>query len=386
MSDRPDSPSPHIFLSCGEASGERYGTRLVDALRARFPAARFSALGGDELATAGVELICRRDELSVMGFSEVVSALPAIWRARGRLRRHLVEGGVDLFVPIDYPGFNVGLAAHARKMGVSVFYLVAPQLWAWGGWRAGKLRRAVDRLGVLLPFEERYFRERGVAATWLGHPLVESYPKQASDQARRVREDRLSDESAVLTVGLLPGSRRQEITMLLPALLAAVAGLKRRVPNRKFRCIVSRAPGVEAALLDAATTAGCEVRDEPLTDLAGELDLSLVCSGTASLEIALAGVPHALAYRTSGLNYWLGKRLVCVEWIGLANLIMARNVVREYVQDDVTGEALSQDLADWLGNSARRAKFSSHVDALREMLGVPGCWERAATAAAELIV
>jgi len=148
MSDRPDSPAPHIFLSCGEASGERYGSRLVDALRIRFPEARFSALGGDELARAGVELICRRDELSVMGFGEVVSALPAIWRARGRLRRHLVQGGVDLFVPIDYPGFNVGLAVHARKQRIPVFYLVAPQLWAWGGWRVGKLRRAVDRLGV----------------------------------------------------------------------------------------------------------------------------------------------------------------------------------------------------------------------------------------------
>jgi lipid-A-disaccharide synthase len=385
MSDRQDSPSPHIFLSCGEASGERYGTRLVAALRTRFPAARFSALGGDELASVGVELICRRDEISVMGFGEVVSALPAIWRARNRMRRHLVDGGVDLFIPIDYPGFNVGLAVHARKQGVPVFYLVAPQLWAWGGWRVGKLRRAVDRLGVLLPFEERYFRERNIAATWLGHPLVESYPKPTSDQARRIREGRSSDESAVLTVGLLPGSRRQEITRLLPVMLAAVAGLKRLVPNRKFRCIVSRAPGVEAGLLEAATVAGHELSTAPLSDLASELDLSLVCSGTASLEMALAGVPHALAYRTSGFNYRLGKRLVRVEWIGLTNLIMARNVVREFVQDDVTAEAMSVDLADWLGNSARRAKFASHVDALREKLGTPGCWERTATAATELI-
>ncbi len=385
MPDRSDSRSPHIFLSCGEASGERYGARLVTSLRERFPSARFSALGGDELAEAGVDLICRRDDLSVMGVGEVLSALPAIWRARGRLRKHLGSSDVDLFIPVDYPGFNVGMAAFARKRKVPVFYLVAPQLWAWGGWRVGKLRRAVDTLGVLLPFEEKFFTERNVPATWLGHPLVEKYPKLPSAQALRARETRLGNSDTVLTLGLLPGSRRQELSQMLPVMLDACDGLKQRLPNRKFRCIVSRAPGVEIDRLAAAADAGHEIRQMPLAELTRELDLALVCSGTASLETALAGVPHALAYRTSTLTHFLAKRLVNVEHIGLANLIMGHSVVREFVQDDVTAEALAGDLADWLECGPRRAKFASHVDVLREKLGPPGFWDRAADAAAQLL-
>ncbi len=385
MSDRTRSATPHVFLSCGEASGERYGVSLMAAVRARCPDARFSALGGDELAAAGAEIVCRRDEVSVMGVAEVVRAWPAIRRARRRLRRHLERSGVDLFVPVDFPGFNLGLAALARRLGVPVFYLVAPQLWAWGGWRIGQVRRAVDRLCVLLPFEAPYFRDRGVPAVWHGHPLIERYGADRVEPARRVREMRLRDGSTTLRVGLLPGSRRQELEHMLPLMLAAFDGLQRRRPDRKFKGIVSRAPGVDADELSAAVAAGLELTTTPLSDLTAELDLALVCSGTASLECALAGLPHALAYRTSALTYWLGRRLVSVDRIGLANLVHGRDMVNEYVQDSATPDALSADLERWLDNTPRRTRFAEQTRALRSALGEPGVWPRAAEAALDLL-
>jgi len=385
MSEPRVSAAPHVFLACGEASGERYGAALVGALRERLPDARFTGLGGDGLADAGVEIVCGRSELSIMGFAEVLPALPAIWRARRRLARHLDDGGVDLFVPVDFPGFNLGLAARARRLGVPVFYLVAPQLWAWGGWRAGRLRRAVDLLGTLLPFEQDYFAARDVPAVWLGHPLIDVYDKPETDRERKDREARLVSSSADLTVGLLPGSRRQEIDRLLPTMLASVERLKRRVPHRSFRWIVSRAPGVRDAELEAARAAGAEVSEASLRDLLRELDLALVCSGTASLEAAMAGVPHAIAYRTSAFNHLLARRLVRVDFIGLANLVLERALVREYVQDAATPDRLAGDLADWLSCSARRARFASGVDTLREKLGAPGVWDRAADAALSLV-
>ncbi len=384
MPDQTDSPL-HVFLSCGEASGERYGAELARVLRERLPDVRFTALGGETLAAAGVEIVCERSALSIMGFGGILSALPTVWRARRKLWQHLSTGDVDLCVPIDAPGFNLGLAAHARRRGVPVFYLVAPQLWAWGGWRAGKLRRAVDLLGTLLPFEPAYFEARGVPTVWLGHPQLEIYDKLGADRDRKAREMRFCASSSVLTVGLLPGSRRQELDHHLPLMLETVARLKSLVPQRSFRCIVSRAPGVDDETLAPALTAGVEVSDAPLARLLPELDLTLVCSGTASLETALAGVPHAIAYRTSAFNHLVASRLVRIPRIGLANLVLERDLVREFVQKEATPDNLARDLADWLNNGSRRARFASNVDALREMLGVPGVWSRAADAALSLI-
>ncbi len=385
MTTRPASTSPHILLSCGEASGDRYGAALLTALRERLPAARFSALGGEALRAAGADIVQPSDGLSVMGLAEVFAALRPLLAARRRLRALLSGGDVDLFLPVDYPGFNLGLARHARTAGVPVFYLIAPQLWAWGAWRAGGVRRAVDRLGVVLPFEERYFRDRGIPAVSLGHPLVEDHPQPEVDRALRRREERRRDPAAPLTVGLLPGSRAQEVRALLPVLREAFVQLQAGSPSRVFQGVVSRAPG---APVPDDPGAGLRVSEEPLASLTRDLDLALVCSGTASLEVALAGVPHALVYRTSPLTYALARRLVRLDWIGLANLVLERPrespLVREFVQDAARPDALAADLRDWLASDARRAHFAAGVDELRARLGGAGFWDRAADAVVSL--
>lgn len=376
----------HIFLSCGEASGDRYGARVVEALRRRDPHLRFSALGGPALRAAGVEIVRDSAELSVMGVGEVARALPALWGARQALGRHLSREGVDLFLPIDFPGFNAQLADIARRRDVPVFWLVAPQLWAWGGWRARSYRRRISLLGTILPFEAEYFRGRGFEVAALGHPLMDDYagrfPFAASVAAR---EERLGQRDGPLTIGLLPGSRRQELSALLPILKVTAQTIIGHLGGRDVRFVVSVAPGVDPAWLQQRFLFGAEISDEPLPALLPRLDLALVCSGTASLEAALAGVPHEIVYRTGALTAFAARRLLKVRHIGLANLILDRRLVREHVQDEASPLPLARDLLTWLARPADRASFQEDVRLLRKACGAPGAWDRAALAAVGLM-
>lgn len=380
MTTRAASRGGHIFLSCGEASGDRYGAALVRALRARAPELRFSALGGPDLAAAGVELVQDAGDIAVMGFGEVLGALPAILRARRRIWRHLRRAGVDLCVPIDFPGFNLRLAAHARRHGVPVFYLIPPQLWAWGGWRLGGFRRSVDRVGAILPFETDFFGRHGLEVLPLGHPLMEEYGPWPFAARHAAREARFTEAEAPLTLGLLPGSRRQEVDRLLPRFRVAARMVQQRLAPRRVSCVVSAAPGLELGRLVALVEAGIEISDEPLPRLLERLDLALVCSGTASLECALAGVPHELVYATSAFNYAVARRLVRIERIGLANLILGEDMVREHLQGAAKPLPLANAVMSWVASREERERFADRARRLRALCGEPGVWERAADA------
>jgi lipid-A-disaccharide synthase len=372
------SASRHLFLSCGEASGDRYGASLIAALRELDPSLRFSALGGPAVAAAGAEIVRSDRELAVMGFVEVVRALPSVLAARRAVWRHLARGSVDLCIPVDFPGFNLQVAAQARRRGVPVYYLVPPQLWAWGGWRVGQLRRHADRVGVILPFEEEFYRRRGIAVTALGHPLMEDYAGFPFERLAEERERSFRDPGAALTLGLLPGSRRQEIQRLLPVMKIAAQMMQSRLQPRALRCVVSAAPGVDAGELMELVAAGFEISKLPLPLLLERLDLAVVCSGTASLEAALAGVPHELVYATSPVNHWFARRLVKIERIGLANLILGEEAIREHVQDDLAPVPLARSLLSWVGDPESRRRFHQRARRLRELCGPPGVWRRAA--------
>jgi len=376
----------HIFLSCGEASSDRYGARVVAALRRREPGLRFSALGGPQLQAAGVEIIQRSEPVAVMGVGEVVRALPALLAARRRVDRHLAHGGIDLFLPIDFPGFNGHLAAGARRRGVPVFWLVAPQLWAGGGWRADSFRRRVDRLGTILPFETEFFRERGFEVEPLGHPLMDDYAGRFPYEAHLARrEERLNQRDGPLTIGLLPGSRRQELAALLPVLKVTSQAITAHLGGREVRFVLSLAPGVDRPWVESVFNAAVEFSEEPLPVLLPRLDLALVCSGTASLEAALAGVPHEIVYRTGPVTAFVGRRLLKAPHIGLANLVLDRRFVREHVQDDASPLPLARELLSWLARPAERQSFYADVRRLRQACGSPGAWERAADAALKLL-
>jgi lipid-A-disaccharide synthase len=373
--------SPHIFLSCGEASGDRYGAALTAALRSSDPGVRISALGGPGLAEAGCELVADAHEVAVMGFSEVLAALPALLRTQKRIWRHLDATRPDLVVPLDFPGFNGKLASRARKSGIPVFWLIAPQVWAWGAWRIPGFRRKIDRLGTILPFETAFFTERGFDVFPMGHPLMEDYGGSfpfTGSVARR--EETLGNREAELKIALLPGSRRQELRHLLPILKVTTKAVLGHLGDRPVRFVVSVAPGVDPARVNEVFDSGVELSREPLPGLLASADLALVCSGTASLEAALAGVPHELVYRTGAFNSFVGKRLLKTSHIGLSNLILGRSLVREHLQDDASPLPLSRSLLRWLARPSERQEFYGQVRRLREMCGRPGVWERTAEA------
>jgi lipid-A-disaccharide synthase len=382
LEDRPKvtpAPKRHIFISCGEASGDRYGAALTAALRSLNPELRISALGGSALAAAGARIVRPANDLAIMGFSEVVSALPSVLRARREVFDFLRQEKPDLVIPIDFPGFNSGLAGKARSLGIPVYWLIAPQVWAWGGWRTDGFRKRIDRLGTILPFEEDFFSKLGFDVFPLGHPLMDDYgPDFPFEESVSRREKTLNSRQAPLVVGLIPGSRKQELDKLLPILKVTSQAVVGHLDGREIRYIVSAAPGIDPLELSQVFDAATEISQEPLPDVLARVDLALVCSGTASLEAALAGVPHELVYRTGAFNYLVGRRLVRTEHIGLSNLIMNRAIVREHLQDQAAPLPLARCLLRWMARPIERNAFYADVRRLRQLCGQPGAWSRAA--------
>ncbi len=350
------------------------------ALRAQAPDLRFSALGGGTLAEAGVEIVQSAADIGVMGFTEVIGALPALLAARRRVWSHLASAEIDLCVPIDFPGFNLKLAGKARRHGIPVFYLIPPQMWAWGAWRLNGFAATVDRVGTILPFEADFYRRRGLDVFAMGHPLMEDYGPFPFDACRRERELRLSDPQHSLTIGIFPGSRRQEIERLLPVLKITAHMIQSWLQIRRVDFVVSVAPGADGARMRELISGDMQLSDEPLPQLCRRMDLAIVCSGTASLEAALAGVPHEIVYRTSPLSYWIARRLTTVDYCGLPNLILGKEAVPEHLQSKVAPVPLAHSLLKWISRPASRLAFYDDVRRLRGQLGEPGVWQRTAEA------
>ena len=356
------------------------------ALRSIEPDLRISALGGPGMEKAGAEIVAASADMAVMGFSEVVGTLPTLLRVRRRIWQHLSDQEVDLVVPIDFPGFNGKLASRAKRAGIPVFWLIAPQVWAWGAWRIPGFRRKIDRLGTILPFETDYFTERGFEVFPMGHPLMEDYGLDfAFEENLSKRESRLGRRDALLTIAILPGSRRQELKHLLPVLKVTSQAILGHMVDRNVRFVVSVAPGMDPVVINTVFNSGVEITDRALPGLLAEADLALVCSGTASLEVALAGVPHELVYRTGALNSFLGRRLVRTPHIGLSNIILGRQMVREHLQGQASPLPLARSLLRWMVRPAERQEFYGHVRRIRQMCGQQGVWNRTAAAILDMM-
>jgi lipid-A-disaccharide synthase len=291
------------------------------------------------------------------------------------IEKRLAKGDVKLLVLVDYPGFHLRLAAVARRLGVPVFYYIAPQLWAWHESRVRKMAATVSRLGVILPFEEAFFGARGVPATYVGHPLLDRPPAGERDAVQAALG--LAPDRKVL--GLFPGSRPQEVVRLWPLMRDAARLVRRRRPDVQVLVAAARGatyPGAEGVQV---------VPDRPHECFAAA-DAALCKSGTTTLEAALAGAPQVIAYRMNGLSYRLAKRLVRVSWIGLVNLVAGRQVAPEFVQDAATPDTLATAVMPLLEDASpeRRQQLEGIRD-VRQKLGGPGAARRAAELASELV-
>jgi lipid-A-disaccharide synthase len=370
-----EGAAPRILLSAGEPSGDLHGAKVVQALLQRFPAATIDAVGGPLMAQAGASLLCPIDTLSAMGIVEVVGHLPAHVRLYHRLKRRLAAGRYDLVIPIDYPGFNIWISRAAKAAGVPVLYYIAPQLWAWRPGRAKRFAESVDRMAVILPFEEGFFNGVGLRASFVGHPLLDGDPWPTRSEARAS----LGVQDGERVLALFPGSRQGEIVRHWPifrdaALLLLQQGRCHRVVAAAMEQGAYPDPGsVEI------------IRGRPL-DLLAAADAAVAKSGTTTLQAAVTGTPMVVAYRTNPVNAFLVRRLITVEWTSLVNLIADREVVPELHQEDLTEDNLVHELSPLLTpTDPTRVAQLEGLKLVRERLGRPGAAARLVDLAQELV-
>ena len=367
---------PDILFVAGESSGDLHASGVARALVAAGAPYELTGIGGDAMRAEGVELIEHAERLAVMGFVEVLKHIPLHYRLARELERRIRSGRVALVVLIDYPGFNMKIAAAARAAGVPVLYYITPQVWAWGEKRLAELSRTITRAAVILPFEEALLRQHGIDATFVGHPLLDR-ARELPDRAEARRMLGVGDQDRLLA--LFPGSRAQEIARHLDLFVETARVLQSRDPALKV--VVSAAPHVEIArercpfpLVQSASFAVLRAADAAMCK-----------SGTTTLEAAVAGCPLVVAYRTSAITYAAARRLVRIPHIGLVNVVAGREVAPEFVQNALVPERVADVLSELLDPlSARRAAMVTELDRVHASLGEPGAAARVAAIAIEL--
>ena len=376
----------HIALVAGELSGDLLGSGLIAALKARYPHARFSGIGGPGMVAEGLRSLVPMERLAVMGLVEVLRHLPDLFRIRRRLYRHLLADPPQAFVGIDAPDFNLGLERRLRERGIPTAHYVSPSVWAWRPWRVGKIARSVDLMLTLLPFEAAFYRDRGVPVRHVGHPLADLIPwRSDAVAAREALGLELPADAPV--VALLPGSRMGEVGRMGALFLDTADWLHARRPDLRF-LIPAATPRLHETLAALRSTRAPEL---PLTVIAGRsrevmaaADAVLLASGTATLEAMLLKRPMAVAYRVAPTTAWIARRLVTVAHFALPNLLAGQELVPEYFQEAATVANLGPAVLRWLDRADARARLVSAFDALHAELRRDAN-RRAAEAVAELL-
>jgi lipid-A-disaccharide synthase len=370
--------SARLLLSCGEASGDLYAGALTRELLAIDPALSVGGLGGPQFAAAGGRLVDDYRDLAVTGLTEAIAKLPRSLAARRALVADAERSRPDALVLIDFPDFNFRLAPPIRRLGVPVIYYISPQIWAWRPKRLATIRSIADRVLVIFPFEEAIYREGQVPVEFVGHPLVDLATPSVGREAF-LGAHGLAPSAP--TVAMLPGSRPNEVSRILPGLAAAAELIRGAVPAAQF--VVARAPHLDDHLFEAVRhrLSGAIVIVEGDTDAAlASADVALTASGTATVQTAIHDTPMVIVYRVSPLSYRLLRRLVTVETIGMVNLIAGERIVPELVQDEFTPEAVAREAVSILTDPGRAARIRAGLARVRSRLGGPGASRRAAEA------
>ena len=365
---------PTILLVTGESSGDLHGAKLAVALRELEPSIDLVGVGGGHMVRAGVRLlpnITRVDAMGVPGLRQLWMG----WKTLRQLSALVKHTSFDAIVLIDSPGLNLRLAKSATKASHTIIYYIAPQVWAWGRRRLHLIRKVVKHILAILPFEESYFRNEGIACDYVGHPLLDELP-ESYDKTVECHSLDLKPNETIL--GLLPGSRTKEVQALLPTLLDACAVIQRQYPQ--LQIVVAQADSLSDAIFEPILRKWPSVKlikGKPNEVLAVS-DLVLVASGTATLQAALIGTPMVIVYRTSCLTYQIGKRLVTIPYIGLVNIMADKELVPEILQEHVTADNIAREALAILGDPIRQHVMKESFHVIRRSLGGPGASHRAA--------
>jgi len=365
-----------ILIVAGETSGDLHGAHLVKAATCLDPGLRFYGVGGKHLRNTGTDVIFDSSEVAVVGIVEVFSKLRSIYRAFQWLKKSLDRDRPTLAILIDFPDFNLRLAKEANKRGIPVFYYISPQVWAWRRGRVKKIAKLVPKLVVILPFEVSFYRKRGVDCEFVGHPLIDIVkPHLSKEEALEVF--RLDKDKR--TIGLLPGSRREEVQQLLPVLLKSALLLLQDFPNLQF--IMPLAPAIDRLEVEKCIgrySLDVRIADEHIYDVLNICDLVITASGTATLEAAIMNTPMIIVYKVSFLSYLVARLLVEVKDIGLVNLIAEKRIAPELVQGEASPVNIFNETSKLLKNPHLLSTIKAELEKVREKLGSPGASQRAA--------
>jgi lipid-A-disaccharide synthase len=373
---------PKIMISAGEASGDTHAAHAIEALRAKGIEPKLLGMGGPKLEALGMELVLDARELAVVGIVEVLVQYRSILKKLNHLRDALRREKPDLLVCVDYPDFNLKLCETARECGVPVLFYVSPQVWAWRPKRVERIGKLVDVMAVLFPFEVDFYRKAGVPVRYVGNPLLDQVP-QNPDRAALRTEFGVGDKPVL---GLLPGSRRGEIQRLLPVMLESVRELIARVGP--IDCLLPVAGTLPRELIAEPVEASrlpIRLLDGRAHDVIAASNAVLTASGTATLEVGLVGTPMAIVYRVQPITYFIMRRMMIINDIGLVNIVAGRRVVQEFLQGDAKPKLIADELQQLLQDADYAAQIRAELAQLREKMGEGGGAENVAALMAEML-
>jgi lipid-A-disaccharide synthase len=357
------------YIIAGEASGDLHGSNLINELKKKDTAASIRCWGGDKMQAAGATLVKHYKELAFMGFLEVIKNLGTILKNLKFCKEDILQYKPDALILIDYPGFNLRIAEWAKEQGIKVIYYISPQVWAWKENRVKLIKKCVDKMLVILPFEKEFYKKWDYEVEYIGHPLVEVVDRFSLLVGRNEALSASNEQHATSNIiALLPGSRKQEILKKLPIMLEVSKHFT------AYQFVVAKAPGLEEnfyAELLAPYNNVSSVADKTY-DLLLRSKAALVTSGTATLETALFGVPEVICYKGSFFSYQIAKRLIKIKFIGLVNLIMDKEVVKELIQHELTVENLRYELNELLTNESKQKQVKEDYILLKNLLGKGG--------------
>ena len=360
------------YIIAGEASGDLHASNLIAEIKKKDPKAEFRGFGGDLMKKEGLDLVKHYRTMAFMGFVEVAVNLRKVLGNIALCKKDLVSYKPDAVILVDYPGFNFRIADFAHQQGFKVFYYISPQIWAWKRRRVHKVKRSVDKMLVILPFEEEFYKRYGVDVTFVGNPLLDELAKVgAGNRSIFLRRNSLGERREI--IALLPGSRRQEVKRTLPVMVKAAS----HFPDYQF--VVAGISSLDKSLYKEIMGKSDVFFVENQTyDLLQNSSAALVTSGTATLETALFSIPEVVCYKATDFSYRLAKWMIKVKFISLVNLIMDREVVKELIQGDLNEDNLVKELDQLLHNGKRQRRMLEDYEELKDRLGNAGASEKAA--------
>ncbi|MCX5800686.1 MAG: lipid-A-disaccharide synthase [Candidatus Eisenbacteria bacterium] len=367
-----------ILIVAGDVSGDLHASRLIQALRKAAPNVRVFAAGGPMMRAAGANMVASLEGLSVMGFTEVLSKLPAFYSLMQQLKRFMQHEQPQLVIAIDFPGFNLRLCKEAKKLGISVLYYIAPQIWAWGKNRINLMAKVVDKVAVVFPFELDIYRKRGLDASFVGHPLLEAVSVGGD---KGVVRRRLGLPTGLPLVALLPGSRIHEVRRLLPRMLESADLLAQRTRITLAVGAASSVPGSEFERMTRGFRLPVRVLRGVTSELLYVSDVAVVASGSATLEAAIVGTPMVILYGVSPVSWFIARKLVALDYVGMVNIVAGRKIVSEYLQNEIEPGKISTELHELIFNERKRSDLIARLASVRDSLGGSGASEKVAAIA-----